>query len=448
MIRLPIILVLLAFVLAACAETPAPNQDDPVQPTITPIPPPPVAERPTVTVERGDVVDLLAFTAQWLPRDQQELSFPINGTVRSVNVRRGDSVSEGDLLADYQIQDLEDRLDSARITLETALLNLESGAEGSVDAVLNAQFGLADANNNLESTLNNAPWTSLESARINLADAQRNLDNAIRSYEAVIGDPTSPSSAVDSAYNQVESAESQLRSAQNNYYSAAQSYNQHEYQIDNARNNQLRAEIELQNAITGAGVDPQQVQNVRSAELDIAQIEEQIAQSSLFAPFDGIVLEVTIQPGAQVQAFTGVITLALPQPSEAIATLSFNDVQQLDIGKLGECQVANRPETRVECVVRSRPFTSQEADQTVRVAADFAEPLQLGQLVEVDMPLQTREDVLYLPPRAIRTFQNRTFVIVQRPDGEAVVDIEVGLQTDDRVEILSGLEEGDVVVLP
>jgi multidrug efflux pump subunit AcrA (membrane-fusion protein) len=71
-----------------------------------------------------------------------------------------------------------------------------------------------------------------------------------------------------------------------------------------------------------------------------------------------------------------------------------------------------------------------------------------GQLIEVEMPLQTRENVLWLPPAAIRMFQNRMFVVVQTPDGERVADVELGLQTDDRVEIISGVEEGDVVVGP
>lgn len=442
------LLLVIGGMLAACAEAPAASQSAQAEPTATSVPPPPVAERPTVTVQRGTVQDTLAFSAQWLPRDQQQLAFEVDGTVRSVNVRRGDSVSEGDLLADYQIDQLEDQLESALLSLETAQLRLANSTEGSEQSVLSAQFGLANANLNLESTQNNAPWTQLENARQGLEDAQRNLENAQRSYDEARSDPAVPASQVDSAHQQLESARSQLESAQTSYYSAAQSYNQYQYQVDNARNSQLRAELDLQQAIEGAGVDPDLVQNVRSAQLNVDQIRDDIAKSSLFAPFEGIVLEVTIQPGDQVRAFNTVITMALPEPKEAIAELSFNDVQRLEVGKLGVCQVANREETRVQCVVRSRPLSSQDADQTVRIAADFVQELQLGQLIDVEMPLETREDVLWLPPRAIRTFQNRTFVLVKTPDGERVVDVEIGLQTDDRVEVVSSVEAGDEVFLP
>ncbi|MCD4684378.1 MAG: hypothetical protein K8S97_00390 [Anaerolineae bacterium] len=64
------------------------------------------------------------------------------------------------------------------------------------------------------------------------------------------------------------------------------------------------------------------------------------------------------------------------------------------------------------------------------------------------MALEVREDVLWLSPSVIRTFQNRTFVVLDTPDGMRTVDIVLGLQTDDRVEIVSGINEGDIVVAP
>ncbi len=64
------------------------------------------------------------------------------------------------------------------------------------------------------------------------------------------------------------------------------------------------------------------------------------------------------------------------------------------------------------------------------------------------MPLNVRQNVLWLPPAAVRTFQNRTFVVLQTPDGPRSVDVEIGLRTTDRVEIKSGVREGDVVIGP
>ena len=51
-----------------------------------------------------------------------------------------------------------------------------------------------------------------------------------------------------------------------------------------------------------------------------------------------------------------------------------------------------------------------------------------------------------VPPAAIREVGGVTFVIVNPTSGPKRIDVEVGLQTADRVEITSGLEEGQVVI--
>jgi hypothetical protein len=61
--------------------------------------------------------------------------------------------------------------------------------------------------------------------------------------------------------------------------------------------------------------------------------------------------------------------------------------------------------------------------------------------------LDERQNVLWLPPAAIRTYQGRDFVVVQQADGsQQRVDILVGIVTDERVEITAGLEAGQTIV--
>lgn len=452
--RIAAILVILTMMVAVtgCAGEfpPAQAQGSTVaqaEATITPIPTAQAAARPTYIVQRGDVRDELEFSGRWLPRDQERLSFPINGTVRQVNVRPNDSVTAGQLLADFQIDDLEDQLAKAELDLETILLQLQNDTESGSDAVTDAYFNLASAQLDLQSRKDNAPWTSLENARINLEAAKRDLENAQRDYDDARSRADTSASQVDSAREALIRAQESLRKAELSLYDAQQSYGQYVYQLKSTENSLLRNQLALEQAQSGLGMDPQDIQSLRSAEMQIAQIKEDIAQSSLFAPTDGVVLEVTIQPGDQVDAFRAVITIGRPEPKEAIANLAFNDTQRLSVGMIGECQVANRQETRVQCIVRQIPLTSRDADQTTRIAASLDEVAQ-GQLIEIFMPLQISENTLWLPPQAIRTFQNRTFVVLQTPDGQAVADVTIGLRTDERVEILTGVNEGDIVIAP
>ena len=435
---------------AACgAVTPNPSGQS-IEPTSTPIPTAPAAARPTFTVARGTVQDVQEFTGRWLPRDQIELSFEINGTIRSVNVARGDVVSAGTLLADYQVQDLEDSLASAQLNLDTAILRLESGGSGSEQSVANAQVSLANARLSLENTRNSAPWTALENARINLDNAKNDLESAERDYAEALSAPDAANAAdaVDNAYQALLRAQNGVTTAQNNYFSAAQSYNSHVISVQQAENSVIQNELSLENAQSGGDEDSAELlQSVNAAQLTVDQINADIALASLYAPIDGVVLEVVVTPGTAVSAYTTVITLALPEPLETIATLAFNDIQSLSVGQVGVCYPLNFEDQAVQCVIRQIPLSSRDADQTVRVAATLPS-VQQGQVINVEMPLETRENVLWLPPEAIRTFQNRSFVIVQTADGEQIQDVQIGLETDSRVEILSGVEEGAVVIGP
>lgn len=414
------------------------------EPTVTPIPTVAAASRPTYIVEMGTVAQTLSFTGRWLPRDQMNLSFEMPGTVRAVNVRRGDTINIGDLLADFQISDLENQLASARLQLDNARRRLESGGTSSEDSVMDAKFNLADAQLSLENAEVSLPWTSVNSAWLNVENAQRELEDAQRAYNDLLGQATSSATAVDQARSRVLSAESGLDNAWLNYYQAAQNYHSSTIQVDKAENNVLRSTLSLEDAQSG-GDNPDLIQSVNEAQLNVDQTLQKIEQSSLYSPLAGVVLEVVIKPGDQVQAFNTVITVAIPEPLEVNANLAFNDTQKLSVGMIGVCNIVNQPDTAVQCVIRQVPLSNRDADQTVRVAASFTEVTQ-GQLIEVEMPLDVRENVLWLPPEAIRTFQNRTYVVLQTEDGQRVVDIQIGLKTDERVEIVSGLNLGDKVV--
>lgn len=420
-----------------------------VLPTSTPIPTAPAVARPTYLVQRGTVQEVLEFSARWQPRDQLPLSFEIQGQVRRVAVRRNDTVKAGQLLADFQITELENQLTTAELNLETAIANLTSGNDSSVGSVADAEIALANATLQLKQAKDSLPWTSTASAYNGLQDAQRNYDLALRNYDTARTQPNQPASAIESAYNNLKNAESQVKSAQISYSQAAQSYNNQKASLAQQENAVIQAQIRLETARRG-GADPQREQAVRSAQLNVDQIKANIARSSLYAPIDGQILEVNLKPGDSVQAFANVIVIGKPEPREAIANIAIGDAQKLSVGLIGVCQVANKPETAVQCVIRRLPVSARDADQTTRVAASLEDgtPLNIGTLVTVQMPLQVQENVLWLPPAAIQTFQNRTFVIIQTPDGQRVVDVVIGLQTDDRVEIRQGLEEGAVVVGP
>lgn len=76
-------------------------------------------------------------------------------------------------------------------------------------------------------------------------------------------------------------------------------------------------------------------------------------------------------------------------------------------------------------------------------------PVRIGMNGDAQIIVDERADTLSIPLNATRERSGTTFVDVRISDTEVEERaIEIGLETDDRVEVLSGLSEGDEIVLP
>ena len=137
------------------------------------------------------------------------------------------------------------------------------------------------------------------------------------------------------------------------------------------------------------------------------------------------------------------------------ATLTSDEMQNLEVGMAVTAELANRPGETFTGSIRYLPFglapDATEDEKTTRITLEVdTEDLGLdsGDLMRVTIVLEQRDDVLWLPPQAIRTFEGRRFVVVQEEGFQQRVDIKLGIEGDDRIEIEEGLEEGQIVVSP
>ena len=79
---------------------------------------------------------------------------------------------------------------------------------------------------------------------------------------------------------------------------------------------------------------------------------------------------------------------------------------------------------------------------------DAAAALADGDRGAVTLELDRREDVLYVNANAVKQMDDKHFVYVQDDNGlRAMAEVETGFEADGYVEICSGLEEGDAVIL-
>jgi len=225
-----------------------------------------------------------------------------------------------------------------------------------------------------------------------------------------------------------------------------------------------QAEADYEQAVADADPESYNMRllalDLEQAQLDIQDLENQIASAQLVAPFDGQILSLNIDPGDAVQAYSTVGVVADPDALEITAELGSEDLSQMAINQEAVITLRNRPGQTFSGSVRQLPYPyggttvdTGDDDAAVHVAIeDQAAPsaavdMTLGELAAVSIVLQEKEDVLWLPPAAIRTYQGRDFVVIQLADGsQKRVDVLLGIITDERVEIAAGLEEGQTVV--
>jgi multidrug efflux pump subunit AcrA (membrane-fusion protein) len=72
--------------------------------------------------------------------------------------------------------------------------------------------------------------------------------------------------------------------------------------------------------------------------------------------------------------------------------------------------------------------------------------MEVGELATVLITLEKKDNALWLPPAALRAFQGRDFVVIQDGSVQRRVDVKLGIKGEDRVEVLDGVQEGQVVI--
>ena len=173
---------------------------------------------------------------------------------------------------------------------------------------------------------------------------------------------------------------------------------------------------------------------------------------------DGVVLSMGTSAGSEIQGYHEMAVVADTSAQEIAADVPSSTVSKIQQGMDVIISLATRPGVLVTGKVRKLPSitstdstTTLNQDTSTRISMD-TDPaklqLAIGDIVQVKVILQNKKATLYVPPQAIRTFEGRTFAVVQDGQGQRRVDVKVGITNEDQTEILEGLTEGQVVVSP
>jgi RND family efflux transporter MFP subunit len=196
---------------------------------------------------------------------------------------------------------------------------------------------------------------------------------------------------------------------------------------------------------------------IAAANAEFERYQTLVSYTNITAPFDGVVTWRYADPGALIQAGTSSDSQSLP-----LVRVSDNYLLRLDFPVSEEyvkdIRVGDTVEVRVESS-GSKTFAGSitrftdkvdEDTRTMMVEIEVPNPnltLVPGMYATVILNVEKHSDALVVPTEAVNAGK-KTSVFVVTPDNQIEErDITVGLEMPDKYEVLSGLKEGDLVVV-
>ena len=356
------------------------------------------AKTQTATVQRGSLAATVSAAGNVSAPTTAALAFSTSGRVTQVNVQVGDSVKKGAVLMLLDTSDLQSALKTAQLGLTDAQATY---ASAKIDYAQNPN--------------------QLIIAKAALNQAQVAMQKAQADYDPIAWRPDVGMTTQSVA----------LQAATDTYRSALATYN-----------------------ITAASINDSALKaaQVKIDEAQIAVDDAQRNQSNarLVAPFDGVVSAVNY--GAGETASGAAVTLIDPSVLQVKVTISEVDIAKVQLGETAAMTLdALTGKAYTATVISVSPVgtvSSGVVNYTATLEIKNADgAIKPGMTANLALEVERRDNVLLVPVRAVRTSGTRKIVTVQA-DGQSTQNtVTTGLSNDTSIEIVSGLKEGDVVVI-
>ncbi len=355
------------------------------------------------TVDRGDIARSVVATGKIEPLAKVEVKSKASGIVKKVFVHYSDWVKKGDILVELDKEELQARVREAR----AALLAAEAAQEAAV---------ATSEKNKVEAEGPDLPFLKSSVAR-----AQQ-LKNQGLIAQAILED------------------------------------SEKAYQL--ALNKQMTA---LRNISVGRADIARTKAQVAQAQATLDRAEEDLRNSTIVSPMDGIVLSRDVEVGDAVSSI-----LVLGSQATKIMTLGdvsdvyvLGKVDEADIGKVyldqsARIVVESFKDKKFEGRVTKISPLGVEKDNvtTFEVRVSIHNPggqLKANMSANAEIILEEKKNVLLVPEVAvIYDKQRKTFLEVPDPEnekGRRQVAAKLGISNGVKTELVSGLREGEKIIL-
>lgn len=419
----------------------------------------------TLPATMGSIKHVVTFVGNVTGGQSAELKWKTNGVIESVNVKMGDRVIEGLILATLATDSLSAGVINAEIPFINAMEELEN--------VLDSETPKAQAYNELkekEAALDKAekyqeslkyPHATIGDIRYwsdQVAIYKQYYDEAKASFDDAVSWKYSPD---ETEFGYYEDRRKAMLTALNNY---AETYNNYLYYSGHATENEIeqaaadidKAQAEYEKALKNFRTyeNYPREKDISAAQLKIINAQDTYNQRSIVSTINGVVTGINVREGDYVTKSSNAFRIDNTDHLYVPMDVSEIDVVKVHDGMRAQIVLDSNPEKTYEGVVTtvSASGTSEGSRVTFETMVEILEPddkVKIGMTAEVDLVIDEVDNVLLVPANAVFSERDVNYVAVSNDFGVNDIPVTIGMTTDTVAEITGGyLKAGDAVVVP
>jgi len=351
----------------------------------------PIKVLETARVEKGNIRAVLVETGIIKPQVGAlvKIGARATGTIVEMNVKIGDKVKQGELIALIDDREIQKELEQLKAALASAKATLTQ-----VEVTYPERIKEARANYSY--------------AKIN-----HNREQQLLKFEYTTED------AVDKAKSELQATQANLK--------------------------RLQEEYQTQLRIAAADIE--------EIEASVKRQEVNLTYTKIYAPIDGVITEVTAQAGETVVTglqVANLVTVLDPTRLEMRIYVDETDVGRVKIGQQVEYYVDTYPDKTFHGTIDEIYPQPEIKDNIVyylaisKVSKDDAHFLKPEMTTHVRIIYREEENILTVPNAAIKFEEGRQIAYkIVGPNKVDKLELTIGVRGEDKTQILSGAEEGD-----
>ncbi|MEU4692905.1 efflux RND transporter periplasmic adaptor subunit [Actinoplanes sp. NPDC023714] len=379
----------------------------------------------------GTVEEVVEAPGTVTARSAATLTAPAAGTIAELRVSSGDRVDEGDLLAVIDSPELTQRRDAAEEALDQA-------------APVPVASNYAEVSHGTDERAGKAFAHASESAgKIGDPELRKAFQQQIAAAEAQYREA---SEAAAAAVRSVQRGVASLSRAVGALSAAQRLQAEQSYALADAAVEALSLRAPVSGVVQWGGPRP-------AAGPDVSALLAGGAAGAGAVPAAQAGVDSALPVGAYVTAGTPILTVVDTGELGLTADVDETDMLLVKAGIAAEVELDAAPGVAYAATVRSSdllPTTSARGGVSYRVRLELApaDPRPLpGMSAIVRLTVRQAEDVVTVPASAVISVDGRDTVWAVRGGRFEAVPVTLGVQGDETVQIASGVEAGEAIVV-